>query len=77
MIAFRAFDYFFLMIVLVAIQLVLPLLVSGPIASQLLARDASFCSRFWYKNLLFLNNFQDFDEQVSLFWSRLGNRFKC
>ena len=55
------------MVVLVAIQMVLPLLVSGPIASQFLGRDASFCSRFWYRNLLFINNFHDFDEQVR-FW---------
>ena len=74
-IALYVIDYFPLMLVLVAIQMVLPLLVSGPIADQFLFRDAGFCSRFWYRNLLFMNNFYDFDEQVSftnLYWNLLG-----
>ena len=54
-----------MMIILIAIQMVLPLIVSGPIANQLLVRDASFCYRSWFKNLLFINNFMDFDRQVN------------
>lgn len=52
------------MLVLVTIQMALPLLVAEPISGQFLSRDASFCSRYWYRNLLFINNFYDFDEQV-------------
>lgn len=64
-IGFQVLEYLPEMAVLVAIQMVLPLLISGPIASQFLARDASLCSRSWWKNLLFIHNFYKFDEQVS------------
>ena len=67
MIEFRVLDQALLMIVLVAIQMLLPLLLSGPIASQFLARDASICFESWWKNLLFINNFYNFDQQVSSF----------
>ena len=56
-----------IMIVLICIQIILPVFISGPIANEYLERDAKFCYQSWYKNLLFINNFNEFDKQVLYF----------
>ena len=54
-----------LMGILVCMQICMPLFFNGPVANQFFQRDAQNCAQNYHRNLLFINNFIDYDQQVS------------
>ena len=52
----RMCNFWPILIVLIAIQIALPLFIDGPLVHELIKPLSLNCERYWYLNLLFMNN---------------------